>query len=293
MRSREINLSQAIQRVERARRERESARAAKEAKLAKSAMKIIVGDNIEEMGQMVKGSVDLCFIDPPYNNGWKYDGDITKDDLPEGEYLDQMQRTFNAVVPLLSRKASLFVLIDDNYSDHFGILLRRSGLHRRNTIVWWETFGVHQRGNFSNCARYLHYYTARPNGFVWHPELIESARQRTKDPRANPNGKVPDNIWQIPRVVGSDRDRVPFEDAPPQVPVELPLRCILAAADPGDLVLDCFHGNGTTGLAAMQAGRKYIGIERSAKYARQSEQWMKSQLSVTPDARPGGGREAK
>jgi hypothetical protein len=43
--------------------------------------------------------------------------------------------------------------------------------------------------------------------------------------------------------------------------VELPLRCIAAGCPPGGVVLDPFSGIGTTGLAARQLGRKYIGID--------------------------------
>jgi DNA modification methylase len=75
---------------------------------------------------------------------------------------------------------------------------------------------------------------------------------------------------------------------PPQLPVELPKRAILATSEPGDLVVDCFNGNGTTGLAALLTGRKYLGIERSEKYAAQSERWIKAQLSQHQQADRGG-----
>jgi DNA modification methylase len=280
LQAREINLSQAISRVEREKREKDATAKAAEAKITKGALKLIHGDAVEEMGRLPGGCATVVFIDPPYNNKWAYDSDPTGDDLNDGEYLDGMQRVITSATRLLAANGSIFVLIDDNYTDHFGLILRRiGGLHRRNTIVWWETFGVHQTGNFSRCARFLHYYTIGKKGFIWHPVPVESARQRLGDSRANQDGKCPDNVWQIPRVNGNDSERVPFEDMPPQVPVELPRRAILAASEPGDLVVDCFNGNGTTGLAAILAGRKYIGIDRSAKYLEQSERWIKSQIA--------------
>jgi DNA modification methylase len=48
-------------------------------------------------------------------------------------------------------------------------------------------------------------------------------------------------------------------------------------------VLDCFNGNGTTGRAALLAGRKYIGIDRSAKYAKQSEQWIHAAIQAASE----------
>jgi DNA modification methylase len=46
---------------------------------------------------------------------------------------------------------------------------------------------------------------------------------------------------------------------------ELPLRCIKMCSRPGDVVLDCFCGSGTTGVAAKKLGRKFIGVEKHDK----------------------------
>jgi len=53
---------------------------------------------------------------------------------------------------------------------------------------------------------------------------------------------------------------------PVAYPLEIPRRCIAAATDPGDLVLDPFMGSGTTLVAAKDLGRKAIGIEIEEKY---------------------------
>ena len=50
-------------------------------------------------------------------------------------------------------------------------------------------------------------------------------------------------------------------------PVELPRRCILATTEPGDLVLDPFAGSGTTGVAALDLGRRFLGIEIDQEFA--------------------------
>jgi len=49
-------------------------------------------------------------------------------------------------------------------------------------------------------------------------------------------------------------------------PQELPRRTIKLLTSPGDLVLDCFIGSGTTAVAALQEGRHFIGIEKESKY---------------------------
>ncbi|HLI40231.1 MAG TPA: site-specific DNA-methyltransferase, partial [Streptosporangiaceae bacterium] len=50
-------------------------------------------------------------------------------------------------------------------------------------------------------------------------------------------------------------------------PIDLPLRCIAAGCKPGGTVLDPFTGTGTTGLAALQLGRRFTGIELSPEFA--------------------------
>jgi site-specific DNA-methyltransferase (cytosine-N4-specific) len=49
-------------------------------------------------------------------------------------------------------------------------------------------------------------------------------------------------------------------------PIDLPIRCIKAGCKPGGTVLDPFSGSGTTGAAARQLGRKYIGIDLNPAY---------------------------
>ncbi|MBF9132740.1 site-specific DNA-methyltransferase [Plantactinospora sp. S1510] len=49
-------------------------------------------------------------------------------------------------------------------------------------------------------------------------------------------------------------------------PVDLPLRAIAAGCPPGGVVLDPFSGAGTTGLAALQLGRQYVGIDINATF---------------------------
>jgi modification methylase len=63
---------------------------------------------------------------------------------------------------------------------------------------------------------------------------------------------------------------------PTQVPLELMARIIRVASDPGDLILDPFNGTGSTGHAALLAGRRYLGIEK----VKENADWSKARLAA-------------
>lgn len=66
-------------------------------------------------------------------------------------------------------------------------------------------------------------------------------------------------VWQFPSVRSNNDHEAKF-------PIELPRRVIRLLTEPGDTVLDCFMGSGTTAVAAIQEERNFIGIELSAEY---------------------------
>lgn len=73
------------------------------------------------------------------------------------------------------------------------------------------------------------------------------------------NGRNPGDIWEI-----ATR---PYPAAHFAVfPIDLPIRCIKAGCKPGGTVLDPFSGSGTTGAAARQLGRQYVGIDLNPAY---------------------------
>jgi len=68
-------------------------------------------------------------------------------------------------------------------------------------------------------------------------------------------------VWTFPSVRANDDHEAKF-------PEELPRRAIKLLTDPGDVVLDCFMGSGTTALVATRENRKYLGIEIEHKYVK-------------------------
>jgi DNA modification methylase len=72
-------------------------------------------------------------------------------------------------------------------------------------------------------------------------------------------------VWAIPRLVESAAERI--TGFPTQLPLALVDPIIKGCSDPGDLVFDPFTGSGTTAVAAVLDGRKFLGTEINPKYA--------------------------
>ena len=78
------------------------------------------------------------------------------------------------------------------------------------------------------------------------------------------DGKIPDSVWEIPLLKGNERSGWAT-----QKPLALYSRMILASSNPGDVVLDPFCGCATTLVAAENAGRQWIGIDREEEASTQ------------------------
>jgi len=77
------------------------------------------------------------------------------------------------------------------------------------------------------------------------------------------NGKQMKSVWPILPPATQEKE---FGKHPTQKPLELLRRILLASSNPGDLILDPFMGSGTTGVAAVQLKRKFVGIELDSIY---------------------------
>jgi len=93
--------------------------------------------------------------------------------------------------------------------------------------------------------------------FFWKPGITVVDRNKLTSEEWSTWGSRA--VWQIPSVRANDDHEAKF-------PVELPRRVIKLLTFPGDTVLDCFMGSGTTAIAALREGRNYIGIEREPQY---------------------------
>ena len=220
----------------------------------------------------------MLFADPPYNLGIPYDGH--DDRIPAAEYRAWSERWIGAAVRLLTDDGSMWLLCNHEWSPHLRLAMEAAGLHFRQTVIWYEAFGTNCTHKFNRCTRPLFWMVRDPKRFVFRPSdvTVSSARLRVyRDKRANPAGKVMDDLWSIPRVAGTHRERMP--GFPTQLPMALLRPIVACASDPGDMVCDPFVGSGTTGAVCIELGRRFIGIEQSGGYATRSRQRLGN---VTP-----------
>jgi len=263
----ELTVPQATRQVERQERREALAAAATTngAPAGTCPWRIVQGDCRAQRG--ITERPRLIFADPPYNVGVDYGDGPTADRMTDEAYLQFTSEWLAVCHARLADDGTLWVLIGDEYAAEMGCLLREHGFHRRAWVKWYETFGVNCANNFNRCSRHLFYCVKDPGHFVFHPEVVTRPSDRqTKygDARADPGGKLWDDVWQISRLVGTAKERIP--DFPTQLPLALLRPIVGCSSDPGDLVLDPFCGSGTTGVAAVGAGRRFVGIDRQQRF---------------------------
>jgi len=256
----------------------EDRRAAKQAELARKAEAVsdVTWDlrNQDVISGLVclEHKARLIFTDPPYNIGIEY-GDHHNDSLPHDEFIDWCLDWTGLCANSLTDDGSLWLMINNEYAADFVINARACGLHMRAWIKWYETFGVNCSNNFNRTSRHILYLVKDPKRFVFNETKVlrPSDRQlKYNDARAQPSGKILDDVWQIPRLCGTAKERI--QGFPTQLPIELVSRIVDVATEPGDLVVDPFNGSGTTGVAAIRAKCNYIGIDASQEFIEKARQ---------------------
>lgn len=237
--------------------------------------KIIWGDALEVMANGIQdNSIDLIFVDPPYNIGKDFNGRKDKWNS-EKEYLDWCCQWLDLCVKKLKDTGSLYVMAATQNMPHIDLYLRGK-LEILSRIVWYyDSSGVQAKQYYGSlyepilfCVKDKNQYTFNSNDIL--VDAKTGAQRKLIDyrkavPAMYNTKKVPGNVWEIPRV----RYRMDeYEDHPTQKPIALLERIITASSNPGDLILDPFSGTFTTSFVAKQLGRRSIGIEIDEKYVK-------------------------
>jgi DNA modification methylase len=265
----QVNRERGAQQREQSRREDLERRAAGVTEIPTDIWDVRLGDCAPGLAGL-DGVARLVFADPPYNIGWNY-GDGIQSDLLSGHAFLTWCRDWLCQIPdVLTADGSFWLLISDEYAAEIKIAVEDTGLYLRQWLIWYESFGANCSSKFNRTHRHLLHFVKDESDFVFHelePAIRRPSDRQVKyaDPRASAEGKLWDSVWginpPIPRVCGTHLEAIPGSPAP-QLPLALLNPIIACASDPGDLVVDPFVGNATTGVAAINLGRRFIGFEK-------------------------------
>lgn len=233
---------------------------------------ILVGDCIEHMESLPAESIDMIFADPPYNlqlagdlhrpNNTRVDGvEEEWDKFSDFAHYDDFTRRWLAAAQrILKPTGSIWVIGSYHNIFRVGTVLQDLGFWVLNDIIWRKSNPMPNfRGKrFTNA----------------HETLIWCSKSQDAKPTFNYRAMkaLNDDVqmrsdWLFPICGGNERLKLDGRKAhPTQKPEGLLHRVILAASNPGDVILDPFFGTGTTGAVAKKLGRDWIGIDRETDY---------------------------
>ncbi len=241
--------------------------------------KIICGDCIEVLGKIDEPFADLIFADPPFNIGYKYDKYYDK--VKKKNYIAWTKEWMGICKKVLKTHGSFYIAIGDDYAANVKIIGDELGLFMRNWLIWHYTFGQQMKNKFARSHTHILYFVKDKSNFTFndHAARVISDRQKKyQDKRANPEGKMPDDVWdEYPRVCGTFKERIDF---PCQMPESLLARIIRVSSDEGQWILDPFIGSGTTAVVAAKLGRNFTGIDISVEYVSKSEERIESSRNL-------------
>lgn len=244
---------------------------------------IIVGDCVDVMRGMDDDSVDLTVTSPPYDNLRTYEGtcewsrDVWENALSE---LYRITKTGGVVVWVVGD--ATVNGSETGTSFRQAIHAQDIGFRIHDTMIW-NKGGFTATGSLS--VRYasvfeymLVFSKGKPRVFnpikdrkAINPGVISTGPVRQNDgtfKRMNERKPRPKygqrfNIWRVAGACKKD-DR---SGHPAPMPISIAQDHIVSWSNEGDTVFDPFTGGGTTGVAALRTGRKFIGVEKVEEYA--------------------------
>ena len=294
-------------------------------------LEVHLGDNLDVMRGLDSGRFHLIYADPPFNTGktqtrkqLKTTRDAHGDrtgfqgkkyrtihlgslEFPDSfsDYLDFLRPRLQEAYRLLHPAGSLFFHVDYREVHYCKILLDR--IFGRecfiNEIIWAYDYGARSRKRWSPKHDNILWYAKNPGDYTYRYDAIDRIpylAPRLVGPKKAAQGKTPTDTWWQTIVSPTGREKTGY---PTQKPLAILNRIVNVHSNPGDWVLDFFAGSGTTGEAAVRAGRNAVLIDshpdavqvmkRRLAFAKPSLHGMKRAPSrKLPGRRSGRARSA-
>jgi DNA modification methylase len=232
------------------------------------------GDALGFLASLPDTCADLIIADPPYS--------IEKDkEFGDGAYFDSHEAWLNwckvwlcEAKRVLKPSGNLFVYAIHHNACFLQCYLYEIGLQYRRQIVWHYENGWSKYRNGPACHYEPILWFAKSATSTFHvirepyksqERLRHAIYKNGKVWKPHPDGRQAGDVWQFPTLAGRR-----FADErtkhPTQKPLLLSRRIVEHFSNPGDLVLVPFVGSGSECVAAVVAGRRFIGSEINSEY---------------------------
>ncbi len=232
---------------------------------------VFLGDSFELLNTIEEKSIDMIFADPPYflSSGGischsgkqvsvnKGDWDTT---LSIEEKINYNRKWISLCMKVLKDDGTIWISGTFHNIYSIGVALEMEGFSIINNITWIKPNPA------PNLA--CRCFTNSTETILWARKQL-TPKKKGKHTfnyslmKELNEGKQMKDVWLMN--LPSKAEKV-FGKHPTQKPVGLLERIILASTNEGDLILDPFNGSGTTGVAALNLKRKYIGIDNNKEY---------------------------
>lgn len=253
---------------------------------------ILTGDARELLDLVPTGTFQTTITSPPYWSLRDYgiDGQIGAEQSI-GEYLDHLVSLFEKVRRVTRDDGTLWLNIGDSYTSG-GRTWRApdrknpiramdvrpptpDGLKPKDLIgvPWRLAFALQEAGWYLRSDVIWHKPNCQPESVKDRPTraheyvfLFSKSERYVYDTQAvrGPNDRNLRTVWEVRTKPSREAHFATF-------PLDLIEPCALLSTKPGDLVLDPFLGSGTTGVAALERGRRFLGVELNPEYVEIAE----------------------
>jgi len=229
------------------------------------------GDSVETLQSFADNTFDCAMTDPPYNIAkkgkkglsWAFSSHVTMDASWDAYSTDDYEKFTVAWLSELCRtvreNGNIFIFGSYHNIYTIGAIATRMDLRIINSIIWAKP---NAQPNIT-CRM----FTESTEQVLW---ICNNTNKKAKKWTYNykhmkelNGGKQMRNFWEIP--VTPKREKAHGKH-PSQKPLRVMERLVLAGTNPGDRVVDCFAGSGSTLLACDRLDRRWVGIERDDAY---------------------------
>ena len=269
--------------------------------------RVIHGDNLPVLRALPDASVQLIYIDPPFNTGRERTRTVTRavadpaaartgfrgrqyrsEVLSRLAYADQFDDFLTFLEPrliearrILTPEGTLYVHLDEREVHYCRLLL--DALFGEacflNEIIWAYDYGGRTRRRWPAKHDTILVYVKNPDRYIFNTEDVDREPYMAPglvSPEKRALGKLPTDVWWHTIVSPTGHEKTGY---PTQKPLGVLRRIVRASSRPGDTVLDFFAGSGTTGVAAAELGRRFILVDS----APDAIATMRTRLDGVPD----------